>query len=120
MKKKRRKKRVSKRKPRLKKQNELNQDTPRSVEKTNDQKRLSAAKQIFFTILIFSLFFAGLEFFLSLFGVKPLLLTEDPMVGFADNIPLFVKQQRDDGSIIYRSAKNKLQFFNDQSFSETK
>jgi tetratricopeptide (TPR) repeat protein len=101
-------------------QNKTDRIGSRSVDKTDGQRRLSAVKQIFFTILIFLLFFAGSELVLSLIGIKPLSLTEDPMVGFADNAPLFVKQKRSDGAVVYRTAENKLQHFNDQSFPETK
>ncbi|MBN1907456.1 MAG: tetratricopeptide repeat protein [Deltaproteobacteria bacterium] len=86
----------------------------------NNQRRLSPLKQIIFTALIFIMFFAVLEVALSLFGVQPLILTEDPMVGFGENVPLFVKQKHNDGTFIYRTAKNKLKYFNDQSFPEVK
>ncbi|MBN2418234.1 MAG: tetratricopeptide repeat protein [Deltaproteobacteria bacterium] len=86
----------------------------------NDKRRLSPLKQILFTILIFLLFFACSELALSLFGVQPLILTEDPMVGFGENVPLFVKQKQSDGTFIYRTAKNKLKYFNDQLFPVVK
>ena len=105
---------------REKTQKEPNCSNPRPVEKKSDRRRLSFSKQIFFTALVFFLFFAGLELILSLMGVKSLTLTEDPMVGFADNAPLFVKQHQNDDAVLYRTALNKRKHFNDQSFSEIK
>ena len=102
------------------KQQEPDRNGFRSIKKKKDIQRLSAAKQIFFTLLVFCLFFASSELVLTVIGVKPLSLTEDPMVGFADNAPLFLKQRQGDGTVVYRTAENKLQHFNDQSFSGTK
>ena len=47
-------------------------------------------KNILFTVITVGLFFAGLELVLAVFDVRPVLLSEDPLVGFADNEPLFV------------------------------
>ena len=117
--KKKKEKRTSKKNP-IKEKSRIDQNDSQAIAKSDNLKRLSVTKQLFFTILIFLLFFAGSEFFLSLIGVKPLSLTEDPMVGFADNTPLFVKQQQGDGVVIYRTAGNKRQHFNDQSFPAKK
>ena len=62
------------------------------------------------------LFFGLLEGGLSLFGVEPRLRTEDPFVGFAANIPLFVEQVDPDGRKIMVTAKNKTTIFNPQQF----
>ena len=93
---------------------------PELIKKNSDQRRLSIPKQILFTVLVFLLFFAGIEIFLSFVGVIPLTLTEDPMVGFGENMPLFVRQKQGDGTFVYRTAKNKLRYFNDQSFPADK
>lgn len=106
--------------PLINRQKESHRKGFQSIEEKSDRRRLSAVKQIFFTALVFCLFFAGSELVLKVVGVKPLSLTEDPMVGFADNAPLFVKQQQNDGAVVYRTARNKLQHFNDQSFKEIK
>ena len=90
------------------------------IEKKSDPKRLSVRKQILFSLLVFTLFFAGAEVILWVIGVKPLTLTEDPMVGFGENSPLFVKEKQSDNSYIYRTARNKLKYFNDQSFPAIK
>ncbi|QOY54262.1 tetratricopeptide repeat protein [Candidatus Sulfurimonas marisnigri] len=73
-------------------------------------------KNFFFTLIIVSLFFAGLEFILALIGVKPILQTEDPLVGFSKNIPLFEETRNSDGSVILESAPNKRAIFNYQAF----
>ncbi len=58
-----------------------------------------------------------LEGALALAGVQPILYREDPYVGFAGNIPLFVE---DSGSGLMVTAPNKLEWFNPQSFARTK
>jgi tetratricopeptide (TPR) repeat protein len=63
------------------------------------------------------IFFLLLEGGLALFGVKPALQTEDPFVGFASNVPLFVPSP--DGRQLV-TAPNKLNFFNPQSFPREK
>ena len=73
-------------------------------------------KNILFSLIIIIGFFAGLELILALFGVKPLLSTEDPLVGFAGNVPLYVEEPQADGSIMMKTASNKLYLFNDQQF----
>ncbi len=77
-------------------------------------------KKILFTIITFTLFFAGIELALTLAGVKPLLVIEDPFVGFAGDVPLFVEQAQPDGTIMYVTAKNKLRLFNMQQFPKVK
>ena len=51
-------------------------------------------KNIFFGTVVVTLFFGGLELGLALVGVRPVLSTEDPFVGFAENIPLFVEEHQ--------------------------
>lgn len=63
------------------------------------------------------IFFLLLEGGLALFGVKPALQTEDPFVGFAANVPLFVPSP--DGHLMV-TAPNKTNFFNPQSFPRVK
>ena len=81
---------------------------------------LSAGRQVFFALLVIIVFFLGLELVLKAFGVRPMLLTEDPLVGFAGNIPLFVEKRRSDGTLVFRTAKNKLALFNPQEFPKVK
>jgi len=77
-------------------------------------------KQFLYSLIIFVLFFGGVELMLALIGVKPILLTEDPLVGFAENIPLFVEGHRRDGTSVLKTAKNKLSLFNYQEFLKIK
>lgn len=77
-------------------------------------------KQSFFALIVFVLFFCCLELILALFGIKPLILTEDPMIGFATNSPLFVEQLNNDGTTILRTADNKQLHFNYQEFPKDK
>ena len=62
------------------------------------------------------IFFLLLEGGLALFGVKPALKTEDPFVGFASNVPLFVPTPGPGGRKFLTTAQNKLNNFNKQSF----
>jgi tetratricopeptide (TPR) repeat protein len=77
-------------------------------------------KNSLFTILIGAAFFGVLEAVLAVAGVRPLLLTEDPFVGFAENVPQFVPDTRPDGTPILRTAMNKRVLFNYQEFPLSK
>ncbi|HUT41187.1 MAG TPA: tetratricopeptide repeat protein, partial [Gammaproteobacteria bacterium] len=73
-------------------------------------------KHSLFIVIIVAAFFGAMEVVLAVAGVRPLLLTEDPFVGFADNVPQFVSDIRPDGSPILRTANNKRGLFNYQEF----
>jgi tetratricopeptide (TPR) repeat protein len=73
-------------------------------------------KNSLFTVIIVAAFFGAMEVVLAVAGVRPLLLTEDPFVGFADNVPQFVPDIRPDGTPILRTANNKRGLFNYQEF----
>ena len=77
-------------------------------------------KNIAFSLIIVTGFFGVLEMTLALFGVTPDLLTEDPLVGFAENIPQFTETTRTDGSVIMATANNKRGLFNYQKFPKQK
>ena len=77
-------------------------------------------KNVFFTMIILTAFFAASERVLALIGVRPLLLTEDPLVGFAEHIPQFVEARQADGSVILKTANNKRRLFNIQTFPKNK
>lgn len=66
------------------------------------------------------IFFFLLEGGLALFGVKPALKTEDPFVGFASNVPLFIPAPVPGGGQQLITAPNKRNFFNQQSFQRVK
>jgi len=73
---------------------------------------LPVAAILFFLLL--------LESGLALFGVKSALQTEDPFVGFASNVPLFVPSPDSTDGQILTTAPNKLGLFNSQSFQRKK
>ena len=77
-------------------------------------------KNSLFTIIIVAAFFGAMEVVLAVAGVRPLLLTEDPFVGFAENVPQFVPDIRPDGTPILRTARNKRILFNYQEFPRDK
>lgn len=77
-------------------------------------------KNLLFTVIIVTGFFVIAELFLAVAGVQPLLLTEDPLVGFADNIPQFIKATRKGGRDVYVTPENKLMLFNFQEFPQQK
>jgi len=77
-------------------------------------------KNSLFTLIIVSAFFGVMEVVLAVAGVRPLLLTEDPFVGFAENVPQFVPGTRPDGTPILRTARNKRSLFNYQEFPREK
>jgi tetratricopeptide (TPR) repeat protein len=77
-------------------------------------------KNTLFTIIIVTAFFGIVELVLAAFGVQPLLLSEDPLVGFAENIPQFVEDTRADGTVILRTANNRRGLFNYQEFPRDK
>ena len=65
-------------------------------------------------------FFLLLEGGLALFGIKPVLKTEDPFVGFASNAPLFAPAPGPRGAQWLVTAQNKRGYFNVQGFPQTK
>ena len=77
-------------------------------------------KNALFSFIIVTGFFGASELILASIGVNPALLTEDPFVGFAENIPQFVEATRTDGSVILRTANNKRGLFNYQEFPKEK
>ncbi len=73
-------------------------------------------KNTLFSVTIVTVFFLALEALLALLGVRPVVLTEDPLLGFADNMPQFVEATGVDGSAILQTAENKRRLFNYQEF----
>ncbi|MGQ0722164.1 MAG: tetratricopeptide repeat protein [Candidatus Eiseniibacteriota bacterium] len=69
-----------------------------------------------FAVAAVALFFALLEGVLALAGVRPGARDEDPFVGFAGRLPLFV--ERDEG--VMETARGKLSWFNPQEFPREK
>jgi tetratricopeptide (TPR) repeat protein len=79
-----------------------------------------SVKNIIYSVITVTVFFGALEFALAVSGVRPVLLSEDPLVGFAENIPLFVEDTRPDGAIMLRTAPYHLRMFNYQEFPREK
>lgn len=82
--------------------------------------QLSRAKMLVFSVLVFGTVVLSLEGLLAAVGVEPLLLLEDPYVGFASRIPLFVPARDANGAAVLETADNKLRFFNPQTFGAVK
>ena len=82
--------------------------------------QLSLAKMLFFSVLVFGSFVLLLEGLFAALGVEPLLRQEDPYVGFASHIPLFVPTRASDEIELLETAENKLRFFNPQRFDAIK
>jgi tetratricopeptide (TPR) repeat protein len=100
----------------------IRKESPRrgeqSITKARPKTKLSQA--VIIILVSVALFFGLLEGGLALFGVKPVTRTEDPFVGFAANMPLFVPAQGPDGRRILRTARNKTGKFNRQEFARKK
>ena len=77
-------------------------------------------KDVLFTVIVVAGFFGGSELILASIGVRPALLTEDPFVGFAENVPQFAEATGADGSVILRTANNRRGLFNYQEFPREK
>lgn len=75
-----------------------------------------AAYTAFTTVIVVAL----LELSLWAIDVQPLSGHEDPYVGFSHRLPLFVEEKGPSGQPVMVTAKNKLGFFNAQSFARHK
>jgi tetratricopeptide (TPR) repeat protein len=89
----------------------------KSARKAKNPPRLSRGKRLAFTAVTAALFLGITELVLALVGVKPVLVEEDPYVGFASELRLFGLET---ATGRMRTAKNKLSLFNDQSFDRKK
>jgi tetratricopeptide (TPR) repeat protein len=78
---------------------------------------IPTSKKVLFSVLIAVVFFALVELILALAGVHPVLVDEDPYVGFSSSIELF--QPTGDGARL-ETAPNKLGWFNYQVFPASK
>jgi len=50
-------------------------------------------KKLVFALVVTAGFFLALELVLAIAGVSPLLVQQDPLVGFAEALPLFVEDK---------------------------
>ncbi len=83
-------------------------------------KRTPIWQAIMLPLVSILVFFLLLEGGLALLGIKPVLKTEDPFVGFSSNAPLFVPAPGPRGSQWLVTAENKRGYFNVQGFPQTK
>ncbi len=77
-------------------------------------RELSLGRKLLFSAVVLVAFFGALELALALAGVRPILVDEDPYVGFQSTLKLF-EADREAG--VYRTRPNKLALFNPQSFT---
>ncbi len=82
--------------------------------------KLSTWQMVLLPVVSVLVFFLLLEGGLALFGVSPVLKTEDPFVGFAADVPLYVPEAGAQGAVQMTTARNKQRFFNRQSFPRQK
>jgi tetratricopeptide (TPR) repeat protein len=92
----------------------------RKSEQSPAKPRTSFLQAVILILFAVVLFFGLLEGGLALLGVKPVTQTEDPFVGFAANVPLFVPAQGSDPPGTMVTAANKLRWFNKQAFPREK
>lgn len=93
---------------------------PESNPLPKKSKRTPLWQGVLLSIAAPIIFFLLLEGCLALFGLKPALQKEDPFVGFASNVPLFVPAKGAEGEQIMVTASNRLKFFNKQEFAKAK
>ena len=86
---------------------------------TNKVRTLSYRAKAIYGLLVTVLFFVLLECLLTLAGIQPTLVDQDPFVGFESSIPLYV-QRTHDGQPWMQTANNKLSYFNAQRFPKNK
>jgi len=86
----------------------------------SERKKLVLWQALVTPLIAVGVFFGLLEGLLALVGVEPVLRSEDPFVGFASDVPLFVEATEADGRKILTTADNKLVFFNRQQFPREK
>jgi len=82
--------------------------------------RLPRWKKLVFAVLTITLFFLCLEGVLGLLGVEAVSQREDPYVGFTSSIPHFVTHEAPGGRTTVKTASNRLDHFNPQSFPAEK
>jgi len=95
-------------------------DQPDTDGERRVKRKLPIWKKLLLGLVVTCLFFGALELVLALCGVRPILYSEDPFVGFASNIPLFVEEARSNGEVVLRTALNKRPYFNLQEFPKKK
>ena len=84
------------------------------MESSHRPRELSLGRKLLFSAIVLVAFFGALELVLAIAGVRPILVDEDPYVGFQSTLKLF--EAHPDGGR-YETATNKLALFNPQSFA---
>lgn len=82
--------------------------------------RLSWRKKLAFAAVTALVVLGLLEGGLWLFGVRPVIATEDPYVGFTSLSPLYEEVMDEYGEVWMQTAANKLKYFNPQKFAKKK
>jgi tetratricopeptide (TPR) repeat protein len=82
-----------------------------------EHRRIPLGKRLLFHLVTVVVFLGLTELILALFGIRPVLVEQDPYVGFASQLRLYGTTS--DGSSL-RTASNKLALFNDQQFPRKK
>ncbi len=82
--------------------------------------RLPLWQAVLLPVVSVLVFFLLAEGGLALFGVSPVLNTQDPFVGFASNVPLYVPDPGSPDIPRMITARNKQPYFNRQSFPREK
>lgn len=99
-------------------------ENPNFSEAKKDQQASSPPLPIWQAVLLpivsLLVFFIMLEGGLALFGVSPGLKTQDPFVGFASNVPLYVPDPDSPDLPRMITARNKRRYFNQQTFPRKK
>jgi tetratricopeptide (TPR) repeat protein len=90
-----------------------------SVPKNPPPSDLPLWKKILFSLVMVTFLLAVLEGTLAIVGLRPAVTENDPFVGFASTIPLFVEAAGADGAAVMRTADNKS-LFNYQEFPRDK
>ncbi len=93
---------------------------PKSDSDSKTPRRVPFWQALLLPVAAILVFFIFIEGGLALFGVKPVLKTEDPFVGFVSNIPLFIPAKGAGGRQIMTTAPNKIDYFNRQEFTREK
>jgi tetratricopeptide (TPR) repeat protein len=83
-------------------------------------KPLSLKKKLFLSAFTTVSFFLILEIGLAIVGIRTVVNTDDPFVGFSGYAPLMAHSTAENGTAILTTAENKRNWFNIQSFPKTK
>ncbi|MEZ4217306.1 MAG: tetratricopeptide repeat protein [Myxococcota bacterium] len=81
---------------------------------------MSPARRALFALVPTLVLFAGAELGLALLGTAPRAAGDDPYVGFAENRPLYVEVEGEDGARRLELAPGKERFFNPAQFARAK